>query len=173
MTNRIPTPGTRTTTIPTRATPMRATRTGTRVTATRRHRSAAPSQSEQPSTSASSLLEATYGIIGQSTALLADAGHNLADVLGLLAAWAAAHVSGRTPTERFTWGMRQAAVLVALRQTPCCSSSAPGQSAGRRSNDFAIRPPVAGGTVMAVAAVGIVVNGATALMFARGQERTT
>ena len=114
------------------------------------------------------VIEAIYGIISQSTALLADAGHNLADVLGLLAAWAAAHVSGRAPTERFTWGMRQSTVLVALGNAVLLFVGA-GAIGWEAIGRFRDPPPVAGGTVMVVAAIGIVVNGATALLFARGR----
>ncbi len=115
------------------------------------------------------VIEAIYGILSDSTALLADAGHNLADVLGLLAAWGAAHVSGRAPTERFTWGMRHSAVLVALGNAVLLfvGAGAIGWEAIERLRN---PPPVAGGTVMVVAAIGIVVNGATALMFARGAK---
>lgn len=60
------------------------------------------------------IIEAIYGVIGHSTALIADAGHNLSDVLGLLIAWAAAWLSRRAPTTGFTYGLRSTSILAAL-----------------------------------------------------------
>lgn len=115
------------------------------------------------------VIEAIYGVLAGSTALLADAGHNLADVLGLLAAWGAAHLSTRPPSQRFTWGLRGSAVLAALANAVLLFVGA--GAIGWEAILRLIHPePVAGGTVMAVAAAGIVVNGTTALMFARGRK---
>src|ERR1044072_5420531 len=58
--------------------------------------------------------EATFGFLSNSTALLADAGHNLSDVLGLLVAWGAATLSKRAPSGRFTYGLRGSSILAAL-----------------------------------------------------------
>ena len=60
------------------------------------------------------LMEAAYGFVSNSTALLADAGHNLSDVLGLLVAWIAAVLSQRPPTPRLTYGLRNTSILAAL-----------------------------------------------------------
>ena len=60
------------------------------------------------------VLEFVYGWLSNSTALLADAGHNLSDVLGLLLSWAAIGLSKREPTERFTYGWRSSSILAAL-----------------------------------------------------------
>src|SRR5215469_9148775 len=60
------------------------------------------------------VIEAVYGVLAHSTALLADAGHNLSDVLALLIAWGAAHLGTRGPTERFTYGFRSTSILAAL-----------------------------------------------------------
>lgn len=60
------------------------------------------------------VVEATFGILGNSTALIADAGHNLSDVLGLVIAWAAAALAQRAPTTRFTYGLRSGSILAAL-----------------------------------------------------------
>src|SRR3954469_9415583 len=60
------------------------------------------------------MVEALFGIASNSMALLADAGHNLSDVLGLLVAWAATTLSKRAPTERYTYGLRKSSVLAAL-----------------------------------------------------------
>jgi cobalt-zinc-cadmium efflux system protein len=95
--------------------------------------------------------EAVYGYLGNSTALLADAGHNLSDVLGLVAAWAASVASKRAPSGRFTYGLR--------------GTGAIGWESVQR---FWNPEPVAGVSVMVVAAAGIFVNGATALLFAAG-----
>ncbi|MBA7475545.1 Zinc transporter ZitB [subsurface metagenome] len=58
--------------------------------------------------------EAVYGYLGNSTALMADAGHNLSDVLGLVVAWAASVASKRAPSGRFTYGLKGASILAAL-----------------------------------------------------------
>src|SRR5262245_50336068 len=60
------------------------------------------------------VIEAVFGILGNSTALLADAAHNLSDVLGLLVAWAAVGLSRRKPTDQFTYGLRGSSILAAL-----------------------------------------------------------
>src|SRR5262245_59122507 len=59
-------------------------------------------------------VEAIFGVIANSTAVLADAGHNLSDVIGLLVAWGAALIAKRPPTERFTYGLRGTSILAAL-----------------------------------------------------------
>ena len=114
-------------------------------------------------------IEAGYGLAIGSTALLADAGHNLSDVLGLAVAWGATHLSRRTPTERFTYGLKGSSILAALANAVflLVACGAIGWEAVRR---FADPAPVPGGTVMAVAAVGIAINGLTAWLFARGRK---
>lgn len=114
------------------------------------------------------IAEAVFGVLSHSTALLADAGHNLADVLGLLAAWGAAHLSTRPPTARFTWGLRGSAVLAALGNAVLLFVGA-GAIGWEAVHQLLNPEPVAGRTVMIVAAIGIVINGATALLFARGR----
>ncbi len=112
-------------------------------------------------------IEATYGILSNSVALLADAGHNLSDVLGLLVAWGAIILARRQPSATFTYGLRRSSILSALFNAVflLVAVGAIAFEAVQRLGD---PRPVAGGTVMAVAAVGIVVNGVTALLFARG-----
>ena len=112
-------------------------------------------------------VEAFYGLLSGSVALLADAGHNLSDVLGLLLAWGAAILSRRGPSANFTFGLRRTSILSALFNAVflLVAIGAIALEAVRRLSD---PQPVAGGIVMAVAAVGILVNGATALLFARG-----
>lgn len=113
--------------------------------------------------------EAVYGILAHSLALLADAGHNLSDVLGLAAAWLAASLLQRRPTARFTYGMGGASILAALGNAVLLLvvTGGIGWEAIRRL----IAPePSAGRVIMAVAAVGIAVNGVTALLFASGRR---
>ena len=115
------------------------------------------------------VLQAVYGYLGNSVALLADAGHNLSDVLGLVVAWAAATLAKRPPSGRYTYGLKGTSILAALFNAVflLVAIGALSWEAAQRL----VRPePVAGATVMAVAAVGIVVNGATAWLFASGRE---
>ena len=115
------------------------------------------------------IIEGVFGVFAGSTALLADAGHNLADVLGLLAAWGAAHLATRPPSQRFTWGLRGTGILAALGNAVLLFVGA--GAIGWESVLRLMNPePVSGMTVMAVAAAGIVVNGGTALMFASGRK---
>lgn len=113
--------------------------------------------------------EAVYGYIGNSTALLADAGHNLSDVLGLVVAWGASIAARRAPSGRFTYGLRASTILAALANAVflLVATGAMGWEAILR-----LREPelVAGVTVMVVAGVGILINGFTAMLFARGRK---
>lgn len=113
------------------------------------------------------VIEASYGLVSNSVALLADAGHNLSDVLGLLVAWGASILARRQPSAHFTYGLRRSSILSALFNAVFLLVAV-GAIAFEAIQRLANPEPVAGGTVMAVAAVGIVVNGATAWLFARG-----
>jgi cobalt-zinc-cadmium efflux system protein len=115
------------------------------------------------------LIEAVYGVSSNSMALLADAGHNLSDVLGLVIAWIAAVLVKRAPTNRFTYGLRGTSILAALFNAIflLVSVGAIGWEAITR---LAHPEPVAEITVMIVAAVGIAINGGTALLFAAGRK---
>jgi cobalt-zinc-cadmium efflux system protein len=115
------------------------------------------------------VVEAGYGIAANSMALLADAGHNLSDVLGLLVAWGAATLTQRAPSERFTYGLRKSSVLAALFNA-LFLLVAIGAIAFEAIRRFSNPHPVEGGTVMIVAAIGVVINGVTAWMFARGRK---
>ena len=113
--------------------------------------------------------EAFYGVAAHSLALLADAGHNLSDVLGLFAAWAATALTARRPSERFTYGFGRTSVLAALGNAMALLIVTGGidWEAIRRL----MHPEHAAGlTIVIVAAAGIAVNGATALMFLRGRN---
>src|SRR5215208_3273629 len=116
------------------------------------------------------VVEALYGRLSHSLALVADAGHNLSDVLGLLLAWGASCLAQRRPTSRRTYGMRRSSILAALANAIVLLVVTGGivWEAVRR---FQHPDPVAGKTVMAVAAIGIVVNGVTALLFMSGRRR--
>lgn len=113
--------------------------------------------------------EAVYGYLGNSTALMADAGHNLSDVFGLLVAWAASVASKRAPSGRFTYGLRGSSILAALANAVflLVATGAIGWESVQR---FRNPEPVAGTTVMVVATVGIFINGATAWLFATGRK---
>ncbi|MCX6349391.1 MAG: cation diffusion facilitator family transporter, partial [Candidatus Aureabacteria bacterium] len=109
------------------------------------------------------------GLIANSLSLLADAGHNLSDVMGLLVAWGAIRLSRWQPTEKHTYGLRKSSVLAALFNALFLLVSVGGISweAIRRFKEPAT---VQAGTVIWVAAAGIVINAATALMFRRGRK---
>ncbi|MBR0880992.1 cobalt-zinc-cadmium efflux system protein [Bradyrhizobium japonicum] len=113
--------------------------------------------------------EAIYGYIGNSTALLADAGHNLSDVLGLVVAWCASIAARRAPSGRFTYGFRASTILAALANAVflLVATGAIGWEAILRLRE---PEPVAGVTVMVVAGIGILINGFTAMLFARGRK---
>ena len=115
------------------------------------------------------IAEAAYGFIANSLALLADAGHNLSDVLGLLLAWVAASLAKRRPSARFTYGMKRTPILASLANAMLLlvASGAIVLEAVRRFSDPA---PVAEATVIWVALVGIVINGVTALGFMAGRK---
>ncbi len=115
------------------------------------------------------IVEAGFGFAAKSTALLADAGHNLSDVLGLLLAWGSFALARRAPTHRFTYGYRGSTILAALFNALLLLLALGGIAleAVQRILDPA---PVAGVTVSLVALVGILVNGITAAMFAQGRR---
>lgn len=113
--------------------------------------------------------EAFYGVIAHSLALLADAGHNLGDVLGLVLAWGAAALSRHRPTQRHTYGLRSTSILAALVNAIVLLVVTGGivWEAIRRFSD---PEPSAGLTIIIVAAAGIAVNAATALLFMSGRK---
>jgi cobalt-zinc-cadmium efflux system protein len=115
------------------------------------------------------LVEAGFGFFAHSVALLADAGHNLSDVLGLAVAWGGATLARRAPSKRFTYGYKGSTILAALLNA-LFLLVALGAIILEAAQRLAAPAPVAGATVSAVAAVGIVVNLSTALLFARGRK---
>jgi cobalt-zinc-cadmium efflux system protein len=112
--------------------------------------------------------EAAAGLWAGSLALLADAGHNLSDVLALLLAWGAAALARRAPTQRRTYGMRKATVLASLANAVLLLVAV-GAIVSESVRRLAEPAPVATGVVMLVAGLGVVLNTATALLFLRGR----
>lgn len=114
-------------------------------------------------------IEAAFGILANSTALLADAGHNLSDVIGLLIAWGAAILAKRPPSERFTYGLRGTSILAALGNAILLIFAC-GAIAWEAVWRFANPEPVASLTIMIVAGAGILVNSVTAWLFMSGRK---
>lgn len=113
--------------------------------------------------------EAIYGVMANSLALLADAGHNFGDVLALGLAWLAAWLGGKAPSARYTYGLRSSSILAALANAALLLLVTGGIT-WEAVLRFMHPQAAAGATVMVVAAVGIAVNGATALMFMGGRK---
>ena len=112
-------------------------------------------------------VEAIAGVFSGSLALLADAGHNLADVLGLVLSWGAAMLSRRQPSGRFTYGLRSSSILAALANAIILLVVTGGiawEAIWRIGHPI----QVVSGIIIAVAAIGIFVNGGTALLFSSG-----
>jgi cobalt-zinc-cadmium efflux system protein len=115
------------------------------------------------------LIETAFGFAANSMALLADAGHNLSDVLGLVVAWAGGLMARSASSPRFTYGLKKASILAALINALFLfvAVGAIGAEAIRRLFHPALTN---GGTVTIVAIIGIVVNGTTAMLFSRGHH---
>jgi len=113
------------------------------------------------------VVEAGFGIWSGSMALVADAGHNLSDVLSLGVAWAASVASAKPASARFTYGYKSSSILAALANAGLLLVAL-GAILFETLQRLADPAPVAGWTMIVVAAVGIAVNGATALLFAGG-----
>jgi cobalt-zinc-cadmium efflux system protein len=113
--------------------------------------------------------ELVFGYAANSLALISDAVHNFSDVIALLLAWAAGWLAGKRPTDQHTYGYRRASILAALVNAGLLLVAVGGIAVEAIDR---IRTPaeVAGWTVVLVAALGIVVNGGTALMFMRGRH---
>jgi cobalt-zinc-cadmium efflux system protein len=116
------------------------------------------------------LVEATAGVLSGSLALITDAGHNLSDVLGLVMAWAAVLLSARRASGRRTYGWRKSSILAALMNA-ILLLFAIGAVAWEAIRRIGHPAPVDGRTIILVAAIGLVVNGATALFFRHGRGR--
>lgn len=116
------------------------------------------------------LVEAGYGIRAHSLALVADAGHNLGDVLGLLLAWGAAALGSQRPSPRRTYGFRRTSILAALANA-ILLLLAVGAIAWEAVGRLQRPAPVASGVVIVVALFGIGINAGTALLFLRGRKQ--
>jgi len=115
------------------------------------------------------IVELIYGFIANSTALMADAGHNLSDVLGLMLAWGAAVLARKTPSGRFTYGLRSTSILAALANAMLLLVAS-GAIAWEAILRFSQPPMVAGLTVTLVAGIGIIINGLSAWLFMKGSK---
>lgn len=115
------------------------------------------------------VVETIFGFLAGSMALVADAGHNLTDVLGLVVAWGGAMMARTSSSPRFTYGFKKASILAALVNA-LFLLVAVGAIVAEAVRRLFHPAPTAGGTVMIVAGIGIVVNGLTALLFARGSR---
>ncbi len=115
------------------------------------------------------IVEAVFGFLSGSMALVADAGHNLSDVLGLLIAWGASIAAKKPPSNRFTYGMKSSTILAALANAMLLLLAI---GAILYESIHRLLDPVApeGWTMIWVAGVGIVINTVTALMFMRGRK---
>jgi cobalt-zinc-cadmium efflux system protein len=114
-------------------------------------------------------IEFFYGFLANSTALMADAGHNLSDVLGLMLAWGAAILAKRAPNNRYTYGLRSTSMLAALFNAMLLMAAC-GGIAWEAVQQLVHPDPVAGLTVSVVAGVGILINGFSAWLFMSGSK---
>jgi cobalt-zinc-cadmium efflux system protein len=115
------------------------------------------------------VVQAVYGFIAHSTALLADAGHNLSDVLGLLLAWGAVWLGTRKPSERYTFGLGSSSILASLANAALLLFAC-GAIVLEAVQRLLNPAPVAGLDVFIVATLGMVVNGFSAWLFMRGSK---
>ena len=115
------------------------------------------------------VVEAAYGFLSNSMALVADAGHNLSDVLALVFSWIAVILSQRKPTLKFTYGFRRSTILIALLNTILLLAAVAfivWETIQRLGKPLEINS----NSVITVAAIGIAVNGFTAWLFMKGKK---
>lgn len=115
------------------------------------------------------VVEIFYGLTANSSALLADAGHNASDVLSLIFAWTAAWLATIRPKGKYTYGLRKTTILVSILNALLLFGAAIAigwDAIGKFNNP----EPVAGNQIMIVAAIGVVINTITALLFMKGQK---
>ena len=115
-------------------------------------------------------VEAVFGLFAHSLALVADAGHNLSDVLSLLLAWGASEFGQRKPSKRFTYALRSSSILASLANA-IILLIAIGAIAWEAFQRFSQPQEVPAVTVMVVAGFGVLINAATALLFMSGRHR--
>ena len=114
-------------------------------------------------------IEFVYGRVAHSLALVADAGHNLSDVLSLLLAWGAGELSRRRPTPGRTFGMRRSSILASLINAVILLVTL-GAITWEAIQRFSEAQDIAGKTVIVVGAIGVLINGLTAAMFAKERK---
>lgn len=115
------------------------------------------------------IAEVAAGLTSGSMALIADAGHNFGDVLSLLLAWGASVLASRPPSARFTYGLKSSSILAALTNAALLWVAL-GAILIETIRRFADPAPVAGLTMTLVAGVGILINGLSAVLFAKGRK---
>jgi cobalt-zinc-cadmium efflux system protein len=115
------------------------------------------------------IVEAVYGVMSDSLALLTDAGHNLSDVLGLLLAWGAAALARKRPSPRRTYGFSRATIIASVF-SGLLLMGAVGAIGWEAVNRLMEPPQPSGKIIMIVAAIGVVINTATALFFLSGRN---
>ncbi len=115
------------------------------------------------------IIEVSYGLLADSLALIADAGHNLSDVMSLMLAWGASHLATKHPTRKRTYGLRKVTIMASLISAILLLVALGGiawESVERLSSP----QPVDGVIIIVVAAIGVVINTVTALLFVKGQK---
>ncbi len=115
------------------------------------------------------VIEAAFGLLSGSMALVADAGHNLSDVMSLVIAWGAGVMATRPASARFTYGYKSSSILAALANAGLLLVAV-GAILIETLRRFMVPAPVEGTTMIVVAGVGVVINTATALLFMRGRK---
>jgi len=116
------------------------------------------------------VVEVAYGLLIDSMALLADAGHNFSDVLGLLLAWGAAYLAKTASTEKRTYGLRKSTILAAFFNA-ILLMIAVGAITIEAIRKLILPAPVEGTTMMIVAGIGFVINAVTAVLFIKGRKK--
>jgi cobalt-zinc-cadmium efflux system protein len=115
------------------------------------------------------VIEVSYGLLADSLALIADAGHNLSDVMSLMLAWGASYLATKHPTHKRTYGLRKVTIMASLVSAVLLLVALGGiawESVERLSSP----QPVDSLIIIVVAAIGVVINTATALLFVKGQK---
>ena len=115
------------------------------------------------------VVELYYGFIANSSALLADAGHNASDVFSLILAWAAIKIATKRPSKRYTYGLRKTTILASMINGLIIIAAA-GLIAWEAVQKFQNPAEISGNIVMIVAAIGLVVNTGTAFLFWKGSK---
>jgi cobalt-zinc-cadmium efflux system protein len=116
------------------------------------------------------VIETAFGFIIHSMSLLADAGHNLSDVLGLLLAWGASYLAKTSATNKRTYGLRKSTVLAAIFNSLLLLIVVGGISI-EAIRKFFYPQPLQGNVIMLIAGIGVIINGLTAFFFLKGKEK--